>query len=693
MSAKILIVEDDVMQRQMLGTLLHRKLGYESMTAEHGREAIDILEGHQGQGIKLIILDLEMPVMGGMETLDILQQQHPSIPVIMLTGSKDVKDAVDAMKRGAIDFLTKPYEGDRMMITVKNALKISLLSKEVSRLKSEKDGHFTFEHLIGHDGGLAQTVQIGRKAAVSNIPVLVTGETGTGKEVFAKAIHGESDRAGKPFIAVNCGAIPSQLVESTLFGHEKGAFTGATDKALGKFREAEGGTIFLDEVGELPLDTQVKLLRVLQQKEVEPVGAGKPIPVNVRIVSATNRDLEQEVKDHRFREDLYFRLNVLHIDLPPLRDRKSDIALLANHFIERFCADHNALPKNISQAVYTSLETHNWPGNIRELENTINRAMVVSDGDELKLSISSDTPQQSISTSQPLSIPLLDETGTFKTMDVIEKEAIHAVLDHCNKNITQAAKTVGIAKSTFYKKIKILFVCVIIFTSMPFGAQAEEFFQWSTSNMQLLRGHDFELGERQRTIVTLENAHVHKFGDTFSWIDFIKPDGQDYTYYGEISPRLSLSKITGQDFSYGIIEDILISTTFEKAKDQGPQYLYGGAIDFNFTGFKFFRTNAYVHDSTELDGQTWQVTVVWNRPFEVGGVGMLVEGFADFQGSEGSRAPNQLVVPRFLIDAGDLAGQTPGKLMVGIEYSYWHNKFGLDGVTESLPQAQLIWTF
>jgi len=459
MTATILIVEDDVMQRQMLSTMLNRKLGYESVTAEHGRAALDILEGNQGPSIRLIILDLEMPIMGGMETLDILRDQYPSIPVIMLTGSNDVKDAVETMKRGAIDFLTKPYEGNRMMITVKNALKISLLSKEVSRLKNEKEGHFTFDHLIGHNGGLLQTVQIGRKAAASNIPVLLTGETGTGKEVFVKAIHGESPRAGKPFIAVNCGAIPLQLVESTLFGHEKGAFTGATDKALGKFREAEGGTIFLDEVGELPLDTQVKLLRVLQQKEVEPVGGGKPIPVNVRIISATNRDLEQEVKEHRFREDLYFRLNVLHIDLPPLRDRKSDIALLANHFIERFCADHGSSIKDISKAAYRALENHDWPGNVRELENSINRAMAISDAKTIEVNDFA-TLQSSIQipfehSHPPLSLSLLDDSGAFKTMNMIEQDAINFVLEYCNHNTTQAAKTIGIAKSTFYKKIKI----------------------------------------------------------------------------------------------------------------------------------------------------------------------------------------------------------------------------------------------
>jgi len=223
--------------------------------------------------------------------------------------------------------------------------------------------------------------------------------------------------------------------------------------------------------------------------------------------------------------------------------------------------------------------------------------------------------------------------------------------------------------------------------------RAEDFFQWSTSNIQLLRGHSFEVGEKRRTIVTLEHAHGHKFGDTYAWVDIIKPDGVDDSYYGEFSPRLSLSKMTGYDFSYGLIKDVLISTTFEKAKGQGPQYLYGGAIDFNLPGFKFFKTNAYVHDSTELDGKTWQVTIAWNRPFKIGNTNFLLEGFSDLQGSEGGRRPNQLIVPRLLMDIGEIVGLKSGELMAGVEYQYWHNKFGIDGVNESVPQAQLKWSF
>jgi DNA-binding NtrC family response regulator len=466
MRNKILIVEDDKMQRDMLATLLDRKLEYPSIEARHGREALDMLEQDTDKKIRLVILDVSMPVMGGMEALGFIAQQYPHLPVIMLTGNKDVNLGVQAMKLGATDFITKPYTADRMVVTIRNALKISTLSREVTRLKSERNGTFTFEDMIGYADGLSGIVQIGRKAANSEIPVLITGETGTGKEVLAKAVHGESSRTGKPFIAVNCGAIPSQLVESTLFGHEKGSFTGATEKVIGKFREADGGTIFLDEVGELPLETQVKLLRVLQQKEVEPVGAGKPVKINVRIISATNRNLEEEVEKGRFREDLYFRLNVLQIRLPPLRERRQDIPALIDHFIERYTADHGGEYKSISPELERRLSTHEWPGNVRQLENTINRAMVMCEGPVLDVAdLSSlfkgggNMPETATApsievVSGGLAISLQDIKGDFKTMDVIEQEAMQLALVHFEQNITQAAKALGMAKSTFYRKLQ-----------------------------------------------------------------------------------------------------------------------------------------------------------------------------------------------------------------------------------------------
>lgn len=240
--------------------------------------------------------------------------------------------------------------------------------------------------------------------------------------------------------------------------------------------------------------------------------------------------------------------------------------------------------------------------------------------------------------------------------------------------------------------MKYLAILLSLFCFLPSASYAD-MLDWQTTNIQLLRGYDYEIGERQRSIITLEHANGWAYGDTYAWVDFIKPDGVDYTYYGEFSPRLSLSKITGRDLSYGIIKDVLISTTFEKAKDQGPQYLYGAALDLDLPGFKFFKTNAYIHDSTELSGQTWQVTLAWNYPIEHNDNRFLIEGYADFQGDEGTSNANQAIVPRFLFDAGHALGYEKDKLFVGMEYQYWHNKFGRDGVTESVPQAQIKWVF
>lgn len=458
MTKPVLIVEDDEVQQQTLTGLLRRKLDFGSVTVGNGHEALKILEdASTGAMIKLVIMDIQMPVMDGLEALDIIRRKYPALPVIMLTGSKDLDNAVKAMKLGAVDFINKPYQAERFAITVKNALKLSTLSKEVSRLQNTQEGRFTFQHMIGHNKGLSSATTMGRKAASADIPVLITGETGTGKEIFAQAIHGQSSRAGKPFIAVNCGAIPSQLVESTLFGHEKGAFTDATEKKIGKFREAAGGTIFLDEVGELPLDTQVKLLRVLQQKEVEPVGGGKPVPVDIRIISATNRDLQKEVENGNFREDLFFRLNVLHINLPPLRERKSDIPELTFHLIERFCAREGALQKNVPDQTLNKLIAYDWPGNVRQLENTVNRAMVLSETSALEIDDLQGNGQAPDTASFTANSPaFISENGNLKTMREIEKEAMSFSLSHFDHNVTRAAKALGMAKSTFYKKMQNL---------------------------------------------------------------------------------------------------------------------------------------------------------------------------------------------------------------------------------------------
>lgn len=463
MPSTILIAEDDPVQRRVLATILSKKLGYQVIESEHGREALAKLHAADMDEISAVLLDIQMPVMDGFETLETIRRERPDLPVMMLTTTDDTDVAVRAIKSGATDFIVKPASVEKLGLTLTNAIKLRALTREVARLKRDKEGALTFTDLVGHEGGLAEAVNLGRRAAASDVAVLITGETGTGKEGFARAIHGESRRVGAPFIAINCGAIPENLVESTLFGHEKGSFTGAITRAIGKFREADGGTIFLDEVGELPLEAQVKLLRVLQQKEVEPVGAGRPVKVNVRIISATNRDLKSDVLAGRFREDLYFRLNVLPIALPPLRARGSDAVLLAQHFIKRFAAS-DALPIKPLTADAKEYLLHNpWPGNVRELENMIHRALVLSDSieiDRLQLVTIHDGAHhlpgtaQSAAHARGIMLALQHADGRFKTADEIEAESMQRVLDHYEQNVTRAADALGIAKSTFYRKLK-----------------------------------------------------------------------------------------------------------------------------------------------------------------------------------------------------------------------------------------------
>lgn len=437
----------------MVSRTLANRLELVPLEAENGQDGLKVLREHSD--IKLIIMDLDMPVMDGREALTHIVSDYPNIPVVVLTGSKDMNDAAQVMKNGAFDFLTKPLEQERLIVSARNGLKVSLMSREISRLKRKTDGALTFSDLTGHDKGLARSIHIGQKAAGNTLPVLITGETGTGKEMFAQAIHGESPRAGNPFIAVNCGALPEKLVESTLFGHEKGAFTGAVDKALGKFQEAGGGTLFLDEIGELPLEAQVKLLRALQQKEVEPVGAGKAIKVDVRVISATNRDLAQEVREGRFREDLYFRLNVLQIELPPLRQRREDIKELTSHFIDLFCASHQSASKTLSDDAIEKLKRYGWPGNVRELENIINRTMALCEADTIQpddLLFGEDRMfEESVATPNMIRTTL--EDGGFKSFKMLEQEIVTQALEYHGHNISKTARILGIAKSTLYAKM------------------------------------------------------------------------------------------------------------------------------------------------------------------------------------------------------------------------------------------------
>lgn len=460
MTHTILIAEDDPLQRRMLATILGKKLGHTVISTTNGKEAFNRIQDSNIDEIHAVLLDINMPVMNGFETLKAIRTHRPDLPVLMLTSSDDTELAVKAIKEGASDFVVKPPEPAHLNITISNAIRLSALSQELSKLKRDKEGAIAFRDLVGYRAGLAQPVAYGRKAASSDVPVLLMGETGTGKELFARTIHGESRRAGGPFVAVNCSAL-SHHIEPVLFGDERTPAPNNAPRALGKIRAAEGGTLFLDDITELPADIQVRLLRVLQQREIEPMGGGRPVKVNLRLITASDRDLRREVEAGRFREDLYFRLNILPITLPALRERRADILPLAEYFISRISLSDRLAAKALTPDAQAYLIDQAWPGNVRELEGLIHRALVLSDAYEIDRDVlesihESTAPLPSVEQHplSPLSISLRDEAGNFKPFDVIEAEAMQTALKHFHHNVTHAAQALGIAKSTFYRKLK-----------------------------------------------------------------------------------------------------------------------------------------------------------------------------------------------------------------------------------------------
>ncbi len=382
MVQNILIVDDDPTQRRLIESVVTR-LGHKVVQAGGGRDAMEILNGPQGPDIALILLDLVMPEVDGLAVLSDIKPKRPHLPVIVLTAKGSIDTVVSAMRAGADDFMVKPAAPERIQVSIQNALRLNALSSEISRLTKRQKGKMTFDDIVAKSPAMQQVIRLGKRAAASNIPILIGGESGVGKEVIARAIQGESERSGKPFVTVNCGAIPENLVESILFGHEKGAFTGAMEKHAGKFQEANGGTLFLDEIGELRLDMQVKLLRALQEGEIDPVGAKKPVKVDIRFISATNRDLLTMAQDGEFREDLYYRLNVFPIDVGPLRDRAQDIPDLIAMFVKRFAAEEGKKLNGLDAAALELLCRYDWPGNVRQLENAVFRAVVLCDNDLL----------------------------------------------------------------------------------------------------------------------------------------------------------------------------------------------------------------------------------------------------------------------------------------------------------------------
>jgi DNA-binding NtrC family response regulator len=404
--------------------------------------------------------------------------------VIVITAQGGIDTVVTAMQAGANDFFVKPASPERIIVSIQNALSMGALKVEVDRLKKHKTGRTTFDDLIGSSPPMTLVKRMGERAAKSAIPVLITGESGVGKEVIARAVHGSSERAGKPFVAVNCGALPENLVESILFGHEKGSFTGASDKHLGKFQEANGGTLFLDEVGELPLDIQVKLLRALQESEIDPVGSKRSIKVDVRIVSATNRDLAQAVKEGRFREDLFYRLNVFPLEAPALRERASDVPALVEAFIRRFNIEEGKSVMGASPETLAFLCAYDWPGNVRQLENAVYRAIVLADAPYLQphdfpsISGVAAPPPESLSQPQVLAMPgpalaaplttadllaempkdapvrILDARGHLRTLEEIERDLIQLAIEIYAGHMSEVARRLGIGRSTLYRKVR-----------------------------------------------------------------------------------------------------------------------------------------------------------------------------------------------------------------------------------------------
>jgi two-component system NtrC family response regulator len=447
----ILIVDDEKNYPPIIAAVLEGE-GYETLTANSGHQAVEILKNSD---VDLILADLKMPVMNGIELLEQIKTRDPDLPVIMMTAHGTVEKAVEAMQKGAHNFIQKPFDNEQLVIFVKKAVAMFNLVKENRNLLNTFRRQYRFGNIIGKSKPMRTIFELIRKVAPSGASVLIEGKSGTGKELVAKSIHFNSPRNEKPFIAVNCAALAETLLESELFGHEKGAFTGAASTRKGRFEVADGGTLFLDEIGELSQNLQVKLLRVLQEKSFERVGGMKPIHVDIRLITATNKRLKEEVAAGRFRDDLYYRLNVVRINLPSLKDRAEDILLLANHFIKKFADERQASNPvaGIDQTVIRMFYEYAWPGNVRELENVIERAMILCPGETIQLSDLPRDFQENVS--RPLNLENIAENAQLnETLAMVEKVMIKRALKLSNNIQARAASLLGIGKSGLNQKIK-----------------------------------------------------------------------------------------------------------------------------------------------------------------------------------------------------------------------------------------------
>jgi two-component system NtrC family response regulator len=449
----ILIVDDEKNYPLILSAVL-QDAGYETLTANSGLEALEILN-HANADVDLILTDMKMPVMDGIELLEKIKAINPRLPVMMMTAYGTVEKAVEAMQKGAYNYILKPFDNEGLIIFVKKAIDMYQVVKENLRLRDVVENRYNFGNIVGKSKRMQEVFELVKRMAPSSATVLIEGESGTGKELVAKSIHFNSPRKDKPFIAVNCSALSENLLESELFGHEKGAFTGAIAMKKGRFELADEGTLFLDEIGELSQNLQVKLLRVLQERAFERVGGVRPVPVNIRIIAATNKNLKHETEQGRFREDLYYRLNVLYLVLPPLRERVEDIRLLVDHMIEKYASERRPGQQvsGVDQDVDRLLYGYNWPGNVRELENAIERAMVLCPGNIIRVS---DLPREfkkNITHSLHLE-GISDNAQLYETLDMVEKAMIERALTISHNVQSHAAELLGIGKSGLNQKIK-----------------------------------------------------------------------------------------------------------------------------------------------------------------------------------------------------------------------------------------------
>ena len=488
MPETILIVDDDPVQRRLIESMA-RRFGYEAVAVEGGDAALKLLLAGNGPRVDAVVLDLVMPDLDGLGVLAEMRDAGLTVPVIVQTAHGGIDNVISAMRAGAVDFVVKPVGAERLQVSLRNALATSALETEVQRFKRSREGTLTFKDIITRSPRIQAILKTAEKAAASAIPVLIEGESGVGKELIARAIHGSGERRSRPFVAINCGAIPDNLVESTLFGHEKGAFTGATERHAGKFVEASGGTLFLDEVGELPLAAQVKLLRALQEGEVDPVGGRKSVKVDVRVISASNRNLITAVKDGRFREDLFYRLHVFPITVPPLRERPEDIPDLVRHFLVRFNAEEGKRIRMVAADAMALLAHCPWPGNVRQLENAIFRAVVLAEGDEIGVNEFPQLAAQTVKAppTEPAPAPepgaeaplmlepaapigpagpvapslqpqgpalaLIGPAGEVRPLADIEAEVIRFAIAHYRGQMSEVARKLQIGRSTLYRKL------------------------------------------------------------------------------------------------------------------------------------------------------------------------------------------------------------------------------------------------